>query len=201
MAGRSRLRASDSDRERVLDMLKAAFVQGRLTKDEFELRVGQTLGSRTWGDLTALTADIPAWPLPRPVRKPTGPQASPPAPAFVKAVACAIIALATISIAGMPGMWTVPPAPSMTAQACQVFNSWKTPGGYDQITSLSQAATYASQGSNPNLANDLWTLQEAYLRSEGVGGPPQSAAAAQAYASQVKADTALVTADCMAHGY
>ena len=67
--GRSRLRASDSDRERVLDILKAAFVQGRLTKDELDARVGQTLASRTWGDLTAITADIPPWPLPRPVRK------------------------------------------------------------------------------------------------------------------------------------
>ncbi len=35
---RSRLKASDSDRERVLDMLKAAFVQGRLTKHEFDAR-------------------------------------------------------------------------------------------------------------------------------------------------------------------
>ena len=40
-------------------MLKAAFVQGRLTKDEFDLRVGQILASRTYADLDALTADIP----------------------------------------------------------------------------------------------------------------------------------------------
>ena len=37
-----------------------AFVQGRLTKDEFDLRVGQALTSGTHGDLAALTADIPA---------------------------------------------------------------------------------------------------------------------------------------------
>ena len=41
-------------------MLKAAFVQGRLTKDEFDTRVGQALASRTHGDLAAVTADIPA---------------------------------------------------------------------------------------------------------------------------------------------
>ena len=40
-------------------MLKAAFVQGRLTKDEFDLRVGQVFASRTYADLDALTADIP----------------------------------------------------------------------------------------------------------------------------------------------
>jgi Domain of unknown function (DUF1707) len=33
--GGSRLIASQADREQVLDALKAAFVQGRLTKDEF----------------------------------------------------------------------------------------------------------------------------------------------------------------------
>jgi hypothetical protein len=53
------LRASHADRERVIGTLKAAFVQGRLTKGEFDLRVGQVLASRTYGDLAALTADIP----------------------------------------------------------------------------------------------------------------------------------------------
>ena len=37
-------------------MLKAAFVQGRLTKDELDARVGQTFASRTYADLAALTA-------------------------------------------------------------------------------------------------------------------------------------------------
>ena len=54
------MRASHADRERVIDVLKAAFVQGRLAKDEFDLRVGQTLASRTCAELAALTADIPA---------------------------------------------------------------------------------------------------------------------------------------------
>jgi hypothetical protein len=59
--GRDHRRASDADRERVVDALKAAFVQGRLTKGEFSLRVGQVLASRTYADLGALTADIPGW--------------------------------------------------------------------------------------------------------------------------------------------
>ena len=57
--GSGRLRASDADRERVVDTLKAAFVQGRLTKDEFTVRTGQALASRTYGELAAATADIP----------------------------------------------------------------------------------------------------------------------------------------------
>ena len=58
--GRGRLRASDSDREQVVDMLKAAFAQGRLAKDELGLRVGQVLAARTYAELDALTADISA---------------------------------------------------------------------------------------------------------------------------------------------
>ena len=70
-ARRGRLRASDADREHVIETLKVAFVQGRLTKDELDLRAGQTFASRTYAELAALTVDIPAGPpgagrLPRP---------------------------------------------------------------------------------------------------------------------------------------
>jgi hypothetical protein len=54
------LRASHADRDRVIDGLKAAFVQGRLDQDEFGHRVGQALAARTYADLAALTADLPA---------------------------------------------------------------------------------------------------------------------------------------------
>ena len=46
--------------EQTIETLKAGFVQGRLTKDEFDLRVSQTLTSRTYADLATLTADLPA---------------------------------------------------------------------------------------------------------------------------------------------
>ena len=55
----SQLRTSRADREQAIDLLKAAFVAGRLTKDEFDLRVGRVLGSRTYADLAALTVDVP----------------------------------------------------------------------------------------------------------------------------------------------
>lgn len=55
-----RLRAQHADRDQVIGTLKAAFVQGLLDKDEFDLRVGQTFASRTYADLAAVTADIPA---------------------------------------------------------------------------------------------------------------------------------------------
>jgi putative transcriptional regulator len=59
---RGHLRASRADREQAIDVLKAAFMQERLAKAEFEMRVGQALGSRTRAELAAVTADIPARP-------------------------------------------------------------------------------------------------------------------------------------------
>jgi hypothetical protein len=52
------LRVSHADREQVIGTLKAAFVQGMLAKDEFDLRVGQAFVSRTYAELAAVTADL-----------------------------------------------------------------------------------------------------------------------------------------------
>ena len=85
--GGGHLRASDADREQVIDTLKDAFVQGRLTMDDLGMRTGQALASRTYAELTAITADIPAWPIevppPMPARIPAR------RPINKKAVACA----------------------------------------------------------------------------------------------------------------
>ena len=62
-AGCEGLRASHADREQAIGVLKAAFVQGMLAKDEFDERVGQAFAARTHGDLVALTADLPALPI------------------------------------------------------------------------------------------------------------------------------------------
>ena len=57
--GRGGLRASDADREQAIDVLKAAFVRGRLARAGFEARVGQALASRTYAELAAATDGIP----------------------------------------------------------------------------------------------------------------------------------------------
>jgi hypothetical protein len=59
-AGGGHLRASDAERERVIDVLKDAFAQGRLTKGELARRAGQALESKTYADLARATAGIPA---------------------------------------------------------------------------------------------------------------------------------------------
>lgn len=59
-SGRGRLRASDADREHVVGTLKATYVHGLVTKDEFDARVSQTFAARTCAELALITAGIPA---------------------------------------------------------------------------------------------------------------------------------------------
>jgi len=57
--GRGGLRASDAAREQVIDALKAAFMQGRLTKDELDTRADRIYASSTYAELAEVIADIP----------------------------------------------------------------------------------------------------------------------------------------------
>ncbi|MCL2582022.1 MAG: DUF1707 domain-containing protein [Streptosporangiales bacterium] len=52
------LRASDTDRERVVTMLSAALADGRLTHHEYSERISAALTARTLGDLSGLTSDL-----------------------------------------------------------------------------------------------------------------------------------------------
>jgi DUF1707 SHOCT-like domain len=61
-AGGDRLRAGHADREQVIEALKNAFMQGRLTGEELGARTGQVLAARTYAELDAVTADIPGAP-------------------------------------------------------------------------------------------------------------------------------------------
>jgi DUF1707 SHOCT-like domain len=54
----ARLRAGDSDRERVADQLRRAHAEGRLDSDELSDRIGRCLQARTFGELEQLTADV-----------------------------------------------------------------------------------------------------------------------------------------------
>jgi len=58
--GRGEFRASHADRERVIGTLKAAYVEGRLTEDELDARVGQVYASRTYAELAKVTAEVTA---------------------------------------------------------------------------------------------------------------------------------------------
>jgi hypothetical protein len=59
--------AANADRERAIDVLKAAFAEGRLTRAEHDDRTALVYAARTYGQLGALIADLPAGPLGGPV--------------------------------------------------------------------------------------------------------------------------------------
>jgi len=61
--GQPGMLASAADRDRTIDVLKAAYGEGRLTKDEFDARSARTMAARRYGDLAAIVADLPAGPL------------------------------------------------------------------------------------------------------------------------------------------
>jgi hypothetical protein len=109
-AGGGHLRASDADRERVIDALKTAFVQGRLSKNEMTRRTGQALESRTYAQLADATAGIPPGRAATvPSRRPAAPAATvpsrrPAAPAPAKRVSWKVIAWVVTAIVALPGL-------------------------------------------------------------------------------------------------
>jgi hypothetical protein len=58
--GRGELRTSHADREQMTGILRAAFVEGRLTEDELSARVDRVYASQTYAELGEVIADIPA---------------------------------------------------------------------------------------------------------------------------------------------
>jgi hypothetical protein len=64
MSRHGTLRASDADRDQIVDRLHKASTEGRIGSDELEQRVSQALKARTYNDLEATVADLPG-PRPR----------------------------------------------------------------------------------------------------------------------------------------
>jgi hypothetical protein len=102
-AGRTDMRASDADREQVIEALKVAFAHGRMTKGELEPRVGRALAARTCAELAALTAGIPpVLPVPpvpaapRPVRPMVLARRRPLAAAAARSGGCLALAAAAV---------------------------------------------------------------------------------------------------------
>jgi hypothetical protein len=99
--------AGSADRERTVGVLRAAFTEGRLTQDELDDRVARAYAARTYSDLWALIADLPAGPLPYPGGLPY-PQMSPAVPpsaepdtSWHSAAALVITALVIFTLAAL----------------------------------------------------------------------------------------------------
>ncbi|MEV7414240.1 DUF1707 domain-containing protein [Streptomyces sp. NPDC089919] len=100
------LRASDADRERVVERLRDAVAEGRLDMDEFEERLEAAYRSRTYAELAPLTRDLPGAPAaaaPVPVAH-TGESW----PARIGGAGTSGTAVAVMSGFQRKGRWTVP---------------------------------------------------------------------------------------------
>lgn len=62
--GQAGMLAADADRERTVDVLKAAFAEGRLQQQEYENRMSTAYQARTYGELQLLVHDLPQGPSP-----------------------------------------------------------------------------------------------------------------------------------------
>ena len=73
-SARGNLRAADADRDRVVEFLKLAYTEGRLSKDEYDGRVESALSARTYADLDQVVTDLPVARAPKvtPVAKTNG---------------------------------------------------------------------------------------------------------------------------------
>ena len=69
------MRATDADRDNVHTVLQAAYADGRLTWDEFDVRSSRLVEAKTYDQLSALTRDLR---LPVPYKAPAYPVATAP---------------------------------------------------------------------------------------------------------------------------
>jgi Domain of unknown function (DUF1707)/Domain of unknown function (DUF4190) len=95
------MRASSADRERAVDVLKAGFTEGRLTQDEYNDRMGRAYAARTYGDLAALTADLPAGAFPVPAWPVPAYQPPPPSGTNSLAIASMVLGVAEFFTGGL----------------------------------------------------------------------------------------------------
>jgi Domain of unknown function (DUF1707) len=94
--------AASADRERAVGVLRAGFAEGRLSQDELHDRVARAYAARTYGELWALTADLPAGPfvpVSGPVAVPAGKAAQ--ASSWRPAAALIITALVIFTLAAL----------------------------------------------------------------------------------------------------
>ncbi len=53
------MRAADADRDRVAEFLNTAYIEGRLSKDEYDARLERALSARTYAELDQVVTDLP----------------------------------------------------------------------------------------------------------------------------------------------
>jgi Domain of unknown function (DUF1707)/Domain of unknown function (DUF4190) len=82
-----RIRAADADRDRVAEILGTAYTEGRLSRDEYDVRLESALSARTYADLDRVVTDLPA-------AQPAVPASAVPVPAPARTNGLAVASLA-----------------------------------------------------------------------------------------------------------
>jgi hypothetical protein len=101
------MRAASADRDRTIDVLTAAYGEGRLTKEEFDARCARVLSAKTYADLAAVVGDLPAGPFNAVAPYHPGYYPVPQPPTSGVAVAsliCGIAEFFTLGIAAVPAV-------------------------------------------------------------------------------------------------
>ncbi|WP_306824607.1 DUF1707 and DUF4190 domain-containing protein [Streptomyces sp. JJ38] len=119
--GQPFMRASDADRERAADVLKAGYAEGRLGKDEYDARLNRLHRALTYAEIQPVIADLPQGPVPAQpaVRHPEpmvhitppryiAPMPPPPAPPYsgvaIAALVLAILTPMTYGVCAIPSV-------------------------------------------------------------------------------------------------
>jgi fatty acid desaturase len=98
------VRASDGDRERAVDRLRAHAAEGRLTVEELEERVQRALAARTVGELAELLRD-----LPNETQRARAPRRRSSRPELTTFVAVMVLLIATWALSGAGYFWPMWP--------------------------------------------------------------------------------------------
>jgi hypothetical protein len=99
--------ASAADRDQMIDLLKNAFGEGRLTKDEFDERCTRVMDARTYGDLAPIVADLPGGvglAAPAVPYQPYDPVMGRTSGLAAGALVCGILELFTVGITAIPAV-------------------------------------------------------------------------------------------------
>jgi hypothetical protein len=99
------VRASDADRQRVVDLLRTHTAEGRLTLDEFEERVGEALAAKTRDELRLVLRELPAPEPPAPARRSPAPRRRLQVPTLPMVV---LLVVAGSALLGGFAWWLIP---------------------------------------------------------------------------------------------
>ncbi len=118
VGGQAAMRAAHTDRDRTVDVLKAAYAEGRLSAQEYSERFDAAHRAQTYGQLAQLVSDLPSGPmvapmgigvpvapatfLPTPVHRPVAPNSG----LAIASLVLGLLCLPTFGMLAIPAVVT-----------------------------------------------------------------------------------------------